>query len=222
VKILLVDDHALIRDALRYVLKELAEETVVLETGERRQAIRSIEEHPDIDLILLDLMLPDGDGLPMLAELRQLYSDIPVVVLSALQDRETVRKVFELGALGLIPKSAPRAVILGALRLIFAGGVYIPPEILAGDAPPPPRLGQRSETVQPSPSDLGLSDREVEVLALVMQGKGNKAICRDLGVTEPTVKKHVSAVLKALNAANRTEAAFTVSKLGWKLPPAKK
>src|SRR5438445_9931808 len=120
-KILLVDDHALFRDGLRYVLHELADDTVVLETADRRRALRLIQEHADLELIVLDLMLPDGNGLGTLAEVRDRYPALPVVVVSAMDDRETVRKAFALGALGFIPKAASREIMLGALRLIFSG-----------------------------------------------------------------------------------------------------
>ena len=108
--------------------------------------------------------------------------------------------------------------MLGALQLVFSGGIYIPPEILAREQPPasqPPRERTPSAT---SPADLGLTARQVDVLALMMQGKSNKAICRALDLAEPTVKNHVTAILKALKATNRTEAVIAVGELGWKLP----
>ncbi|HEY2231334.1 MAG TPA: response regulator transcription factor [Xanthobacteraceae bacterium] len=216
-KILAVDDHVLIREALRGVVKELKDDATFLEASDCRQAMQLIGEHPDIGLILLDLSLPDRDGLAMLVELREQYPAISVVVLSAQQDRQSVVNALELGALGFIPKSAPREVMLKALQLVFAGGIYIPPEILGrGEpmasqaAPKPPRV---------SPADIGLTERQVEVLALMMQGKSNKAICRVLDLAEPTVKNHTSAILKALKVSNRTEAVIAVIKLGLELPP---
>jgi DNA-binding NarL/FixJ family response regulator len=214
-KILLVDDHVLIRDALRGVLKELAADADVLEASDCRQAMRMIDAHPDLHLILLDLNLPDRDGFAVLADLRSRHATISLVVLSALNDRENVLKALDLGALGFIPKSAPRDVMINALRLIFAGGIYIPPEALGG---------AESKGRQPVagrsllPADLGFTDRQMEVLALMMHGKSNKAISRLLKVAEPTVKHHVTAILKALKVANRTEAVIVVASLGWKLP----
>ena len=127
-KILLVDDHALIRDALRGVLKELAPEATVLEAADCRQAMHLVEGNPDLHLILLDLNLPDRDGFSVLADLRSHYATISCVVLSASQDRGSIVKAMDLGVLGFIPKSSPREVMVHALRLIFAGGIYIPPE----------------------------------------------------------------------------------------------
>ena len=214
-KILLVDDHALIRDALRGVLRELVDDAVVFEASDCCQAMRLIEEHPDLDLILLDLNLRDRDGLAALSDLRQHHAAISIVVLSAFPDRETILHVLELGALGFIPKSVPRVVIANALRLVFSGGIYIPPEALA----------RAEASVAPAPecrvlpADLGLTERQIKVLALMMQGKSNKSISRILDAAEPTVKHHVTVILRALKVENRTEAVIAAGALGWELPP---
>ena len=214
-KVLLVDDHALIRDALRGVVKELTQDATVLEASDSRQAMRMIEAHPDLHLILLDLNLPDRDGFAVLADLRKQHATVSVVVLSAFHDRANVLKALDLGALGFIPKSSPREVMVNALRLVFSGGIYIPPEALVRAEPKEAKLAPQRPV---SPADLGLTERQVEVLALMMQGKSNKAISRLLDVAEPTVKHHVTAVLKALNVTNRTEAVIAVGSLGWELP----
>ena len=218
-KVLLVDDHALIRDALRGVLKELTDDAIVLEAWDCRQAMRLIEAHPDLHLILLDLNLPDRDGFAVLADLRKRYATISLVVLSAFHDRENVIRALDLGALGFIPKSALRAVMLSALQLVFSGGIYIPPDILVRQELPSPRAEAiRRRRSKVSPSDFGLTQRQLEVLAHLMQGKSNKMICRSLGVTEATVKTHVTAILKALKVSSRIEAVIAVGHLGWKLP----
>jgi len=215
-KVLVVDDHALIRDALRGVLAELAADASVLEAPDSRQAMRLIEANPDLHLVVLDLGLPDRDGIAVLAELRERCPTIAVVVLSALQDRDIVLRALDLGALGFIPKAASRDVMVNALRLVFAGGVYIPPEALAR----PAANDAKAPAARPaSPAELGLTERQLEVLALMMQGKSNKMISRRLDVAEPTVKHHVTAILKALKVANRTEAVIAVGSLGWALPP---
>src|SRR5712691_9609911 len=160
-KILVVDDHVLIRDALRGVLKELKDEADVLEASDCRQAMALIAENADdLGLILLDLNLPDRDGFSALSEVRERYPAISVIVLSGQHDRGSVIKALDLGALGFIPKSGQREVMLRAIELVFAGGKYIPPEILSHDglttAPPdakPPGGGRPP----PSPSDLGLT-----------------------------------------------------------------
>ena len=217
-KILVVEDHVLMREALRGVLKELkGDAAVIVEAPDSRQAIRQIEQNPDVELVLLDLGLPDRDGFEILTELAERYPTISVVVHSAHQDRERVMKALDLGAIGFIPKSAQREVMLSAFNLIFSGGIYIPPEILDRrqatpmSAPTRPASSLKSRV---SAADLGLTERQMEVLALMMRGKSNKAICRVLDLAEPTVKIHVSAILKALKVANRTEAVLTAAALG--------
>jgi DNA-binding NarL/FixJ family response regulator len=222
-KILMVDDHALIRDALRGVLKKLTRDAVVLEASNCAQTMEAVASHPDISLILLDLHLPDRDGLSMLAELRERNPAVSVVVLSADQDRASVMKALDLGAMGYIPKSARNEVILRALQLVFAGGIYIPPEVLPREhlshtAPRPP-AGRRTIV---SPADFGLTKRQLDVLALMMQGKNNKSICQVLKLAEPSVKNHVTGILKALKVTNRTEAVIAANELGWKLPATSK
>lgn len=209
-KILIIDDHALIREALRSVLQEAKEGAVVLEAGNSHEAMQRIEDHPDIDLITLDLNLPDRDGLDMLAELGERRPAACVVVLSAHQDRDIIARALELDAAGYIPKSAPREVMLGAFNLIFSGGVYVPPEVLASK-PVPPRIPAAPAV---SAAALGLTERQMEVLTLMMRGKSNKAICRALDLAEPTVKAHVTAILKAFKVTNRTEAVIAAGALG--------
>jgi DNA-binding NarL/FixJ family response regulator len=220
VKILVVDDHALIREALRCVLKEVKGDATILEASSCNQAMQIVAEHTDLKLILLDLNLPDRDGFSVLSELGEHYPAISVVVLSAQQDRGSVVRALDLGALGFIPKSGQREVMVSALQLVLAGGIYIPPEVLSRDKPAarePDETRPAAGRPRVSPSDLGLTERQVDVLALMMQGKSNKAICRVLNLAEPTVKNHVTAILKALEVSNRTEAVIAVGELGWKL-----
>ena len=214
-KILVVDDHVLIRDALRGVLCGLkGETTVILEAPDSHAALRQLEQHGDVELVLLDLNLPDRDGLDVLQELGSLWPTVPVVVLSAFHAREKVSKALELGAVGFIPKSARREVMCSALNLVFAGGVYVPPEILERRARPD---ATATYPAGPDPNTsaatLGLTVRQGEVLALMMEGTSNKQIGRVLGLAESTVKIHVSAILRALKVSNRTEAVVAMRAL---------
>jgi DNA-binding NarL/FixJ family response regulator len=226
-KFLVVDDHELIREAMRAALAELDAEAAILEASDSREAMGLIEENADLDLILLDLNLPDRDGFSLLAELRKTHPAISVVVMSAQQDHDSVMKALNQGALGFIPKSATRKVILGAMQLVISGGVYIPPQALLSQeasfagAAMPQTTGTREEGDRRpvSPADLGLTERQMDVLTLIMQGKSNKAICRVLDLSEPTVKSHVSAILRALKVSNRTEIVVAVSALKLELPP---
>jgi DNA-binding NarL/FixJ family response regulator len=218
-KFLVVDDHALIREAMRGVLRELCSDAIVLEAASAGQAADAIGQHPDLALILLDLQLPDRDGVELLRELREQHPAISVVMLSAFSDHDTVVKALDNGALGFIPKTDSREVLLGALRLILAGGTYIPPDALARGPAAPAAPSRPTPQKRLSPAELGLTERQVDVLALMMQGKSNKHICRELDLAEPTVKNHVSAILKALEVTNRTEAVLAVAALGWELRP---
>src|ERR1700676_2013066 len=218
-KFLLVDDHHLIREALRGVLKELRFNAIILEAPNSAQAMQTIAENTDTNLILLDLGLPDRDCFLVLEELRQRYPAISVVVLSATQDRSNVVKALDLGASGYIPKAARREVMLGAIQLVLAGGIYIPPQVLEREV-----LSEAAtkptgrEQIGTWCSELGLTDRQIDVLALMMQGMNNKTICRILNLAEPTVKNHVTAILRALKVTNRTEAVIAVNKFGWQAP----
>jgi DNA-binding NarL/FixJ family response regulator len=215
-KILVCDDHALIREAMRGVLKDLVPDAAVMEASDARQLTKVIQANPELDLLLLDLNLPDQAGLAILADLRERHPAISVVVLSAFQDRDTVRRALDLGALGFIPKNTEREVVLGALRLVLAGGIYIPvqaldaaaPSAVANGASPP--TGDLRDRLPPG---LGLTERQMQVLALVMEGKSNKAISRALSLAEHTVKNHMTAIFKALQVTSRTEAVIAVGRL---------
>lgn len=218
-KILVVDDHTLIREALRGVLQELKPEAGVIDATSCREALQLAQANAgELDLVLFDLGLPDGDGFDTLSELRDLYPAVAIVVLSASKDRDSVTKALDLGALGFIPKSASRAVMVSALQLVFAGGIYVPPEILQRSQEATKSASMSAPVSAPmSPSELGLTERQIDVLALMMQGKSNKAVCRELDLAEATVKNHVTAILRALKVTNRTEAVIAVAELGWKL-----
>jgi DNA-binding NarL/FixJ family response regulator len=217
VKFLVVDGHFLIREALRGFLKRLNSNATILEAVSGHEAMQLVSEHADIQLVLLELDLPDGDGFSLLDELGKRHPAISVVVLSVRQDRDSMARALDLGALGFIPKSERREVMLSALDLVLAGGVYIPPEILPREQYPltSPKLACVTSGTRPvRPCDLGLTDRQTAVLELMMRGKSNKAICRELDLALPTVKNHVTAILKAIKVTNRTEAVIAIGSLG--------
>lgn len=214
-KILVVDDHPLILEALKQVLRDLHPEIEVLEARDAQQAAEQTASHPDLSLVLLDLTLPTTHGLDLLVELRRDFPEVPVVVLSATEDRDTVLRAINDGAMGFIPKTSKTEVLIAALRLVFSGGVYLPPSAFAG---PTHTAAEPSATVPArSPRDVGLTERQAQVLALLVQGKSNKLICRALDLAEGTVKIHVTAILRALNVSNRTQALLAVSRLGLRL-----
>jgi DNA-binding NarL/FixJ family response regulator len=220
-KILVVDDHALIRTALRGVLAQLDSGLMMLEASDCATAFDLIEAEPAIDLVLLDLNLPGTHGLAALEELRTRYPALPVVVVSSANDRASVMQALDLGAMGYIPKLSSNEVLVSALRLVLSGGIYIPPEILAraGHLPAAAASTAAAASVQrdvppPVPADLGLSEREARVLRLLLEGKSNKLICRELDLAESTVKNHVTRILKALNVTSRTQAVIAAAQMG--------
>lgn len=215
-KILVVDDHALIREALHSVLKQLNRGAVIFDASNSRQAMCIVEEHPDISLVLLDISLPDRDGFSVLRELRDRYATIAIIILSSSDDQETVKRAFNLGALGFIPKTTGREVILNAIKLVFSGGVYIPSQML--EETRSTRLTDKPAS-RDSIKGIRLTDRQIEVLALLMKGRSNKVIAKTLNMAVPTVKNHITVVLKALGVASRTEAIIKVGKMGYELPP---
>ena len=210
-KILVVDDHPLVRDAMSQLMTQLGGDIEVLEAPDCAAGLEAAKAHSDIDLVLLDLNLPGLRGIPALERFRQQHPAMPVVIVSMFRDRDTVNEAIRRGAMGFIPKSSSRDTIVNALRLILAGSVYVPPEAAIGEnarEDAPPLVHARSA------SELGLTARQGQVLALLMKGRSNKHICRDLGLAERTVKAHMSAVLNALKVTSRTQAVIAAGKLG--------
>jgi DNA-binding NarL/FixJ family response regulator len=218
-QILVIDDHSLVREGLRQVLKQVDPAVVFYEADSAADALSLITSNPNLDLILLDLGLPDWSGLDTLADLRRDHADIPVVILSGSMESDDVMRSIKGGAAGFIPKSSPAGVMLGAIRVVLAGGVYLPPEILLAngllwrglEAAGPVKPADRTHI---DAAELGLSDRQAQVLALLVRGRSNKEIARSLDLAEQTVKAHISSVLRLLNVDNRTHAAIVVAQLG--------
>lgn len=220
-KVLVVDDHALVREGLRHALGPLDRDLTLIEAKSAAEAVEQATAHPDLALVLLDLHLPGADGFSVLDRLRHEFPVLPVIVLSGSDDRSDMLGAIERGALGYIPKSASSPVMLSAVRLVLSGGIYLPPEVLGPGAIhggfmedpdlPPRRPGKE----RVSPADLGLTERQVQVLALLIEGKPNKLISRELGMAEGTVKIHVTAVFKALKVNNRTQAVVAAANLGF-------
>jgi DNA-binding NarL/FixJ family response regulator len=202
-KVLIADDHPLVRDALARVVQRLDEDAELLLAQDFDSMQRLAERMPD--LALVDLNMPGMDGLTGLRRLRQQRPNLPVIVASGQDDPATIRGVLNAGASGFIPKTDSAELLLQALRLVLAGGTYVPPRTLDDlrDGAPPPE-----------PDAGGLTPRQLDVLQLLLKGQPNKLIARELGLTEGTVKIHIAAILRALRARNRTEAVVRAKELG--------
>jgi DNA-binding NarL/FixJ family response regulator len=205
--VLLIDDHALLRDALALLFAHHLPELVLLEADSIAQAVEVAHAHDDVDLALLDLGLPDSQGLASLAALRAALPELTVVVLSADARRDTIVAAIEAGAAGFIPKAAQGSVLADALRQVLDGGVYVPAEALVAD-----------ETGADAAAIEELSPRQVQVLQLLLQGKSNKLIGRALDLSESTVKTHLLAIFRRLEVNNRTQAVLAAARLGLRLP----
>lgn len=212
-KILIADDHELFRDGLRHVLEQLGAGLTIVEASDFPQALDLARSEENIDIVLLDLAMPGmtwNDGLQALRD--ALPEGVPLIVLSASDDRRHVLQAVNMGAAGFIPKTSSSRVMLSALKLVLSGGVYLPPALLDQSSHGSSDLGMGGLTNENSISFL--TPRQREVLALLGQGKSNKEIARVLHLAEGTVKLHVTAILKALNVNNRTRAVVAASQMG--------
>ncbi len=201
-KILLVDDHPLFREGVAQTLRMLDGAAQIYQASRCEDALEQLGREPDMDLVLLDLMLPGMAGLDGLLRFRRTFPTLPVVILSASEDNDSVQAALQRGAQGYIPKSTPPRVMMQALRLVLEGGVYAPPG--------PSGRPDGDSTVPPD----RLTPRQREVLALLIEGKSNKEIARLLALSDNTVRVHAAAIFKALGVRNRTEAAFAARRLG--------
>lgn len=205
-KILVVDDHSVFRTGLVQLLKSLDDEIEILEANRFDEAEKTVSANLDIDLITVDLVMPDSEPFAGLERLRSAAPQIPVVVLSVVEQRRDVIRAIELGAMGYIPKAATAEEILLGLRQVLDGNIYVPRALLS-----------QSEATRPAASPSAVADskrlvealtqRQKEVFELLAQGKSNPEIARELGVSAHTVRIHISAILRALGVSNRTQAA---------------
>lgn len=211
-KILLVDDHPLILEAVRHILRGLDRHAIVLTARDCVAGLGLAAAEGGLDLVLLDLSLPGLSGVAAVRAWREQWPDVPVVALSGVDDARTVLAVVQAGAAGFVPKSSSNEVILQALRLVLAGGKYLPPEVLGGAKAAPAANTRRPRL--PNAASLGLSPRQFEVLKLIAAGLSNKEIGRELQLAERTVKAHVTALMRALDVESRTQAALEAARLG--------
>lgn len=216
-KILVVDGHPLILEGLHQLLRQLDSEVEVHDALSGDDGLHLARAHPDADILLLGVEMPDSKGLALLRTLCEHHPYMRIVVMSTTVRREDVVQVMGLGAMGFLPKKSPRLLMLHALRLVMMGGVYVPRATFsissnedAESAPSARPTGHKPVTAR----ELGLTDRQAQVLALIMEGKSNKAICRELGLADGTVKIHVAAILRTLNVATRTQAVIEAARLG--------
>jgi DNA-binding NarL/FixJ family response regulator len=218
-KILLVDDHALITNAMTTLLLDLDPKAEIHTASDAAGAERLVEQHPDSDLMLLDLGLPGTTGTNLLETLVGRAPDLKILVLSGVQDQRTVMRVLQLGAAGFLPKSMATETLINAVRFVMSGGVYIPADLLEDATRGASMLGLpergRDMLGRPTTGRVQLTERQEQVLQLLARGSPIKIICRELGLSEGTVKTHVTAIYRAFGASNRTEALLAARRNGY-------
>lgn len=198
-RLLIIEDHAMVREGLRPLLNQLDKNVTQHEAPDAAAALQLLEQEAEFDLALLDIMLPGTSGLALLGVLRKRYPAMPVVVLSALDDRETVERAMRQGAAGYVPKSGEGETLLCALRQVLAGEAYLPSHLQEALSTPLTRRRKPDNR-------YGITAGQHRVMELLQEGKSNREIGDLLGLTEGTVKAHVSKILRKLGVSSRAEA----------------
>ncbi len=201
-KFLIADDHGVFRCGISTILNGLFDDVELVETASAQETLNKLEASGPVDLLLLDLTLPDSQGLGLLLELKRTWPAMPIAVISASEEASLIQGALRAGAQGYIPKSAPNAVIASAIQLILNGGIYVPHELLA-----------HAEDGMPLPQDVNLTPRQLEVLALLAEGMSNKQIGTELNIAPGTIKAHIAAIFRELNVVNRTAAVHRAREL---------
>ncbi|MBK8017639.1 MAG: response regulator transcription factor [Betaproteobacteria bacterium] len=214
--ILVVDDHPLYRDALARIASQVFPEAAICVAGDCVTALQRLRDMGSADLVLLDLAMPGAGGMEALARIRNDFPGVRVVMVSATERRADVVSCLQSGASGFIPKSAATEVLAAALKLIGEGGTYLPALLLDGVEPAARTVSSRSApgSDQGSAASGVLTPRELQTLAALCGGRSNKAIANELGISEATVRTHLTTVFRILGVSNRTQAARAARQRG--------
>ena len=202
-QILVVDDHPLFREALAGSIQQSMAQVEILEAGTIQDAVEVISGNKEIDIVLLDLNLPGTSGFGGLLTVRTQFPKLPVVVVSGTDDHRIISDALNYGAVGFIPKSAPKSMLKEALQETLSGSIFLPPDYEA--------IEKRDADTEDSSDDLAsqlasLTPQQFRVLQMLSEGMLNKQIAYELDVGETTVKAHVSAILRKLKVYSRTQA----------------
>ena len=208
-RILIVEDHALVREAMAQTLLHLEAGVECAEASNADDAIALLAESSDWDLAVIDLMLPEMNGFSLLGVMAKRFPDVPAIVVSALDDVVSIQRAMKAGASGFVPKASSSSDLLDAIRIVLDGGVYTPSGP-AGD-------GERRRSGVSLADRFGLTTAQMRVCDLLTQGKTNREIADLLGLSEGTVKVHVSAIFKALKVTSRAQALVLINRHGIRL-----
>lgn len=214
-KILLADDHDLVRDGLKPYLEQLEDSVTIIEAGSLEGVLNVAEEDSELDLILLDLHMPGMDGLNSIAKVVETFDGVPLVVISGYFDGDVITGSIQRGARGFVPKTARGKSLISALRLVLDGETYVPPAMVSGESggnatePGPPKAIDEENVLSK------LSAREMSILKLLIDGKTNKEIARELDLQEITIKVHLRNAYRKIGASNRADAVRIAFQCGW-------
>lgn len=214
---LIVDDHSIVTMALGMLLKDFdGQDNSVYTANSKDEALALADQYGDTaDLMILDLSMPGVEGTSLMETIVERHPTMKILVMSGLTDQHSIMKVLQMGAAGFIPKSLDAALLTAAIRFVLNGGVYIPVKLLA-EAQRTSLLTSR-DTQRPNIETVHLTERQKDVLALLAKGAPIKRICKELNLSEGTVKTHVTAIYRAFNATNRTEALLEARRHGFEV-----
>ncbi len=219
-KILIADDHELFLNGLEFVLGTEFKDAKIVTAKSYTEIFERLKKETDFDLIVTDLAMPGSNWIEALDKMHEEAKDVPIIIISAVFDKEILQRTLEVGVAGYIPKSSSNAVIMSAINLVLAGGVYIPKELLSNKidnnelTQEIKRLKSLSEN-ELKKGDKKLTPRQIDVIKAIGRGLPNKLIAYELGLTEGTVKVHITVILKILGVTNRTAALMEAVKQGY-------
>ena len=219
-KILIADDHELFLNGLEFILHTEFKDVTIVTAKSYTDIFEKLSQSVDFDIIITDLAMPGANWIEALSRMHNQAKDVPIIIISAVFDKEIVEKTLEVGVAGYIPKSSSNAIMIGAINLVLAGGVYIPKELLSH------KIDNREVTQEferlkylgeneIKKLDKRLTSRQIDVVKAIGRGLSNKLIAYELGLTEGTVKIHVTVILKVLGVTNRTAAVIEAVKQGY-------
>ena len=208
-RILIIEDHVLVREAMALTLAQVGEGVFCQQASSAAEAIALLEDDPDCDLLVVDLMLPEMNGFSLLGVIAKRFPDVPALVVSAVDDRDSVQRAMKAGASGFVSKASSSNTLIEAVRTVLDGGVFTPEATSGSDG-----SGRTRRASQAFAERFQLTAAQGRVLELVAQGKSNRDIADLLGLSEGTVKVHVSAILRSLGVTSRAQALLLMTRAG--------
>jgi len=206
-KVLITDEQSLFRDGLSLRLKQINNEISIIQSSDLAEMQKVLSKEKDIDVVILDIDLAELSAAEIISKIKTLSPNIKIIAISSSEDTRNIKKILSFGVKGYIPKKLDSNILSGALKLILDGGTYIPQALLTNN------LNNENINIS-NVLKKNLTNRQSQVLDLIAQGKSNKQIAYDMGVSEATVKLHINALLRSLKVNNRTQAVVTAQKMG--------